>query len=52
MTPPTSYLSVKILPDNSPTPEVLRDLQKQVQDLFARHGITAYVHSHQLVKTA
>jgi hypothetical protein len=52
VTTPTSYLNVKILPDNAPTPEALRDLQEQVQDVFARHGITAYIHAHQLVKAA
>lgn len=52
MTAPTSYLSVKILPDNAPTPQSLRDLQEQVQDVFTRHGITAYIHTHQLVKAA
>ena len=61
MTAPTSYLSVKILPtrveggasvSNAPTPETLRDLEEQVQDVFARHGITAYTHTHQLVKAA
>lgn len=62
MTAPTSYLSVKILPtridsagasvNNAPTSEELRVLQGQVQDLFASQGITAYIHTHQLVKAA
>ena len=61
VTAPTSYLSVKILPtrveggasvNNAPTPEELRTLQGQVQDLFASQGITAYIHTHQLVKAS
>jgi hypothetical protein len=62
VTPPTSYLSVKILPtridsigasvNNAPTPEELRILQGQVQELFESQGVTAYIHTHQLVKAA
>jgi hypothetical protein len=50
MTAPTSYVSVKIMPEDAITADRLAAIEQQIAQLLSDQGVKAYLHTHQLVK--
>lgn len=49
---PTTYISVKIMPEDAITTDRLAVIEKQISQLLSDQGVKAYLHGHQLVKAS